>query len=34
MPVVVVVPCDHPFGWEASVNHLGRGFFFTVKQNE
>jgi len=26
--VVVVAPCDHPFGWEALVNHLGWGFFF------
>jgi hypothetical protein len=25
-PVAVIVPCDHPFGAEAPVDHLGRGF--------
>jgi hypothetical protein len=25
----VIVPCDHSFGWEAPVVHLGRGFFLT-----
>jgi hypothetical protein len=24
---LVIVPCDHPFGTEAPVDHLGRGFF-------
>jgi hypothetical protein len=27
--IAVIVPCDHSFGWEAPVIHLGRGFFLT-----
>jgi hypothetical protein len=26
----VIVPCDHPFGTEAPVDHLGRGFLQLV----
>ena len=29
MGVPVIVPCDHSFGWEAPVIHLGRGFFLS-----
>jgi hypothetical protein len=25
----VIAPCDHSFGWEALVIHLGRGFFLS-----
>ena len=25
----MIVPCDHSFGWEAPVIHLGRGFFLS-----
>ena len=25
--IVVIVTLRSPFGWEASVDHLGRGFF-------
>lgn len=26
----MIVPCGHPFGTEAPVDHLGRGFFYLV----
>jgi hypothetical protein len=29
MGIAVIVPCDHSFGWEAPVIHLGRGFLLT-----
>jgi hypothetical protein len=29
MGIAVIVPCDHSFGWEAPVIHLGRGFFLS-----
>jgi hypothetical protein len=29
MGIAVIVPCDHSFGWEAPVIHLGRGFSLT-----
>jgi hypothetical protein len=32
IPILVIVPCDHPFGTEAPVDHLGRGFFFNSSQ--
>jgi hypothetical protein len=29
MRIAVIVPCDHSFGWEAPVIHLGQGFSLT-----
>jgi hypothetical protein len=28
--IAVIVPCDHPFGWEPRSIHLGRGFSYSA----